>query len=227
MIDPLSDAKVIDSWQRNAAPWSTAIREQQIESRRLVTDRAVLETAMALNPRSAIDLGCGEGWLSRALASRGVDIIGVDVVPALVETARTESGGVGDYRVASYEEIARGVLDARADVVVANFSLIGKDAVDALVGYVPSLLASGGHFIVQSLHPVSARGDFPYEDGWRPGSWSGFSDAFTDPAPWYFRTLESWVALLIDSGLRLRMLREPVHPVTGAPASLILVADVA
>lgn len=38
--DPLSDARVVDSWHKNASPWTTAVRDDQIESRRLVTNRA-------------------------------------------------------------------------------------------------------------------------------------------------------------------------------------------
>ena len=69
-----------------------------------------------------------------------------------------------------------------------------------------------------------ALGDQPYADGWRKGSWAGFSDAFTDPAPWYFRTLGTWIAVLHDAGLALVEMREPVDPKTGRPASVIFVA---
>jgi hypothetical protein len=70
-----------------------------------------------------------------------------------------------------------------------------------------------------------ACGDAPYVDGWREGSWAGFSTDFTDPPPWYFRTLASWVSLFLDSGLRITSLREPVHPETGKPVSLILMGQ--
>jgi len=218
-IDPLSDAKVLDSWRRNAAPWTVAVRDEQIESRRLVTDAAIVEAVTSLAPHTVIDLGCGEGWLVRALVARGIDALGVDAVPELVDRAR-EAGG-GRFAVATYEDIAAGGLGCQADVVVANFALIGKEAVDGLVGSVRTLLAPGGTFIVQTLHPVSANGDAPYRDEWRPGSWSGFSTAFTDPAPWYFRTLGTWVALFDASHLQLRAMREPLHPATHRPASVI------
>ena len=29
-IDPLSDAKIVDSWRKNASPWTSAVRESQI-----------------------------------------------------------------------------------------------------------------------------------------------------------------------------------------------------
>ena len=225
-MDPLSDEKVLDSWNTNATPWTAAVREQRIESRKLVTDRAVIDAVMSRRPTSVLDLGCGEGWLVRALAQSGVPtVIGVDAIPALIDQARVAGGG--EFRVASYEAIARGELDVSVDVAVANFALIGKDAVDALIHAVPRLLATSGALVIQTLHPVVATGDLPYRDGWRAGSWAGFSDDFRDPAPWYFRTLESWVQLIVESGLTLVDMREPMHPTTGKPASVVLVAQAA
>ena len=223
MIDPLSDAKVIDSWHKNATPWTSAIREQRIESRKLVTNQAAIDAIMSQRPSSVLDIGCGEGWLVRAVAERGVTrAIGVNVVPGLIDHAR--SAGGGEFQVASYEQIADGALDLTVDVAIANFALIGKDAVDALIKTSPRLLNASGALIIQTLHPVVAVGDQPYEDGWRTGSWAGFSDDFTDPAPWYFRTLESWVRLIAESGLTLVRMREPIHPATRKPASVIFIA---
>jgi 2-polyprenyl-3-methyl-5-hydroxy-6-metoxy-1,4-benzoquinol methylase len=223
--DPLSDAKVIDSWRANAAPWSEAVRNQRIESRRLVTDRAVIDAVVSVKPRTVLDLGCGEGWLTRALAERGMRVTGADAVPALIEAAKKAGGG--DFRVASYEDIAAGALKERFDCIVANFALIGGPAVDTLIGHVPSLLNPGGSLVIQTLHPVAACGDLPYEDGWRPGSWAGFSEDFTDPAPWYFRTLESWERLIARAGLLLIERREPANPATRQPASIIFIARLA
>lgn len=77
---------------------------------------------------------------------------------------------------------------------------------------------------MQTLHPLIAGGDQPYVDGWRSGSWAGFSEDFVRPAPWYFRTLESWIALFTANGWRLEELHEPVHPNTGKPASILFIA---
>ncbi|HEY4306031.1 MAG TPA: class I SAM-dependent methyltransferase [Gemmatimonadaceae bacterium] len=222
-MSDLSDKKIIDSWHTNAAPWTDAVRNDEIESRRLVTNAAVVETILARHPKSVIDIGCGEGWLARALAANGIGVTGVDVVPELIEKARVAGGA--NYHVASYEEIAQGAIDATFDVAVATFSLIGEQSVDDLIRAAPRLLTPTGALIIQTLHPVVATGEHPYVDGWRAGSWTGFSDAFSDPAPWYFRTLGSWIQLVASSGLRLVDLREPVHPKTGKPASLILIAE--
>ena len=222
LIDPLSDAKVLDSWRKNTKPWTDAVRGDQIESRRLVTNSAIVDAVLSRSPKRALDIGCGEGWLVRALSQHGVACMGIDAVPSLIAEA-TAAGG-GNFVVASYEDVVTGAFRTEADVVVANFALIGGEIVDQLIQHIPSLLVPAGVLIVQTLHPVVAAGDAPYEDGWRSGSWTGFSEAFVDPAPWYFRTIGSWLRIFATAGLRLVELREPLHPVTRSPASIIFIA---
>jgi 2-polyprenyl-3-methyl-5-hydroxy-6-metoxy-1,4-benzoquinol methylase len=222
-VHNLDDARIVDSWAKNSAPWTAAVRNGEIESRTLVTNQAIIDAVRSRSPRTAIDIGCGEGWLVRALD--GIEMIGVDVVPGLIDMAR--SAGGGDFRVLSYEQIARGEMAAAADVGVCNFSLIGKESVEGVVGAAHLFLKPGGALIVQTLHPLVACGDAPYADGWREGSWAGFSAGFTDAPPWYFRTLESWASLFGDNGLRILEVREPIHPATGKPASVILIGELA
>ena len=215
---------ILDCWYQNADPWVDAIRNQEIASRVLATNQAIEAAVLATRPASVIDVGCGEGWLVRRLVGQGVAARGLDVVPALVESARRQGG---DYAVASYADIARGAVDWRAATVSCNFALIGKESTEQLLGGVHQLLDPGGRCIVQTLHPVEACGPHPYEDGWRPGSWDGFNPRFVNAAPWYFRTLESWRALFSACGLRLVSEHWPIHPRTGRPASVVFVAVVA
>jgi 2-polyprenyl-3-methyl-5-hydroxy-6-metoxy-1,4-benzoquinol methylase len=215
------EERILRSWHANAGPWTSAVREGQIESRRLVTDLAVIDAVRELQPARVLDLGCGEGWLTRTLSRLHMQVIGVDAVPELVESARSLGG---EYRLCTYGEIAAGESGLEADLVVCNFSLIGKDSAEAAFRAAHRILPAGGHFVVQTLHPVAACGDEPYEDGWREGSWTGFGDEFTDPAPWYFRTMDSWVHLFEEHGFRLTETKEPMHPRTENPTSVIFVA---
>lgn len=216
-----NDLKIIDSWFKNAAPWIVAIQEQQIESRRLITDRSIVDAVVSRGGQTVLDLGCGEGWLTRALVTQGLNVLGTDIIPTLIDRARTM--GLGNFELAAYADIAAGKLAEKFDIVLANFSLIGKESVSGLFQSMPSLLNDGGAFIIQTLHPTIACGDLPYVDGWRASSWDGFSEEFTDPAPWYFRTLESWVELYTTNGLLIVEIREPIHPQTGKPTAIILV----
>jgi 2-polyprenyl-3-methyl-5-hydroxy-6-metoxy-1,4-benzoquinol methylase len=216
-----NDRKIIDSWFKNAAPWIVAIGEQQIESRKLITDRSIVDAVVSSGGQTVLDLGCGEGWLTRALTAQGLNVLGTDIIPSLIDRARTM--GSGNFELAAYADIAAGKLAQKFDIVVANFSLIGKESVSGLFQSMPSLLNDGGAFIIQTLHPTISCGDLPYVDGWRASSWDGFSEEFTDPAPWYFRTLESWIGLYTTNGLSIVEIREPIHPQTGKPAAMILV----
>jgi 2-polyprenyl-3-methyl-5-hydroxy-6-metoxy-1,4-benzoquinol methylase len=222
-MDKFSDAKIVDSWHKNAVPWTTAVRESQIESRKLITDRQVVEAILSSSPKSVLDLGCGEGWLTRELSARGIQSIGVDAIPALIESAKRT--GTEDFRSLSYEQIAVGKLDISVDAIACNFSLFGKESVEQLFRAIPSLLNLDGVFIVQTLHPMMACGELPYRDGWREGSWDGFNSDFTDPAPWYFRTLANWIDLFIESGLNVIKIYEPIHPITQQPASILFIAQ--
>lgn len=219
--DADAERAIVETWSRVGEAWTRAVRGQGIESRRLVTDAAIVDCVVAEAPRRVLDLGCGEGWLVRALARRGMTVDGVDGDAGLV--ARAREGGGGGFGVADYAAIAAGAITQRYDACVCNFSLIGARSVDALIAAVPTLLVAGGALIVQTLHPATASDTEPYRDGWRKGSWAGIAGDFGDPAPWYFRTLESWVDVFLRSGFRLTALREPLHPHGGRPASLILV----
>jgi len=216
-----TEQQIIHAWNKNAGPWIRAVRNEQIESRRLATNQAIIETILRYRPKTMLDLGCGEGWLARKLAVHGVRVMGVDVAPALIENARQLGGG--EFAIYAYEQIADGILTKQFDAVVCNFSLLGKESVDNLIRRIPALLNDGGHLFIQTLHPMAACGDAPYQDGWRSGSWAGFSADFSDPAPWYFRTIASWIKLLRESKLTPMEILEPLHPDTGKPVSLLLV----
>jgi 2-polyprenyl-3-methyl-5-hydroxy-6-metoxy-1,4-benzoquinol methylase len=220
-IEPNKDREIIDSWHKNAAPWIIAIQEHQIESRQLVTDRSIVDAVVRQNGKTILDLGCGEGWLTRELSARGMEVLGVDIVPMLIDRAMIMS--TDRFKLATYAEIAAGKLAEKFDVVVANFSLFGDESVTDLFRSIPLLLNPQGSLIVQTLHPMIACGDLAYLDGWRSSDWAGFSDDFTDPAPWYFRTLATWIKLYRTHGLTLTEICEPLHPQTGKPAAVIFV----
>ncbi len=215
------DREIIDSWSKNAAPWIVAIQEQQIESRKLVTNQSIIDAVVSHNAQTILDLGCGEGWLTRELSARGMEVLGVDAIPTLIEQAQSMS--IDRFELATYTEIAAGKLGEKFDVVVANFSLFGNESVVDLFRSIPLLLNPQGAFIIQTLHPTISCGDLAYVDGWRSSSWAGFSDDFTDPAPWYFRTLATWIKLYRTNRFTLVDIHEPLDPNTGKPAAVIFV----
>ncbi|MBI7341987.1 class I SAM-dependent methyltransferase [Pseudomonas aeruginosa] len=195
------------SWRGNAEAWARAVREGRLESRRLATDDAILQALRQRAPRRLLDIGCGEGWLCRALAGEVGECVGIDASPELIELARAAGGG--RFRRLAYRELDAASGLGRFDALVCNFSLLDEDLAGCLAAW-PALLESGGELLIQTLHP-----------------WAAGDEDYRDSMPWYFRTLESWLALLDGSGWRLRGLSETVHPRLGRPLSLLLRAGLA
>jgi len=219
---PNPEDTVLHSWQHNAQAWIDAVRSGAIESRRQVTDQAILLAILGRQPERVLDLGCGEGWLLRALADRGIEAAGVDGDQTLVAAAR--AAGSAQVHLASYAQLAEGDVNVGRDydLICANFALLHQDII-ALLAALKGLLAPGGALVIQTLHPWSvAAGD--YQDGWREESFAGFAGAWR-PMPWYFRTLASWLNALDMAGLRLVCLQEPQHPQSAVPQALLIVAE--
>lgn len=222
MKDP-NELSILQSWQMNASPWIEAIELNQIESRRFVTNQAIIETILPLGVKNLLDVGCGEGWLTRALIKKGLNVTGIDATPELIDKANAL--GNGSFHVLNYEEVSTQTLNKQYDAAVCNFSLLGKDSVEQLLPALKSILSKDGYLIIQTLHPISCNNGQAYQDGWREGSWDGFSNAFKQPAPWYFRTIGSWLGLLRQYGFQLIQVNEPVNSNSGQVCSLIMVGQ--
>lgn len=70
---------------------------------------AFVESCMPLAGRRVLDVGCGGGLLSEAMAVRGAVVTGIDLAPELVQVARLhalETGARVDYREISAESLA-------------------------------------------------------------------------------------------------------------------------
>ncbi|NWB98334.1 class I SAM-dependent methyltransferase [Pseudomonas gingeri] len=219
---PVTESTLLQSWQHNAQSWIDVVRSGGIESRRQVTDQAILRAVLGRQPERVLDLGCGEGWLLRELEKRGIDAVGVDGDATLVEAART--AGSSPVHLASYEALVEAKVDVGSDydLICANFALLHQDIIPLLAA-MNALLAPGGALVIQTLHPwTAAAGD--YQDGWRQETFDGFKGQW-EPMPWYFRTLSSWVNALDMGGFRQVGLQEPQHPQSAVPQSLLWVAE--
>src|SRR4051812_19701802 len=79
-----------DYWSLETSPFERDKYERQLAR---IGDR---------NYQKVLEIGCGAGVFTRAIASLACQVIAVDVAPAAIERARTEgdANGVIEYRVA-------------------------------------------------------------------------------------------------------------------------------
>ena len=214
---------MLESWERNAAAWTDAVREKRIGSRASGTDAAIVEAVQRRRPASVLDVGCGEGWLARALAARACRVVGIDASEALIASARSLGGA--RFEAMRYLDMADrgGSLGAPFDVAVCNFSLLEEDLAPVFRA-IAHMLAAQGRLIVQTVHPWVAQGDGAYVDGWRLETFAHFGAEFVEPMPWYFRTLASWIDVVERAGFRIERVEEPLDRGSGRPLSLLMTA---
>jgi len=213
--------RIEESWRTNAGAWSTAVREGRIASRRAGTDEAVCAAVMRRGPVRVLDVGCGEGWLARALALRGCEVVGIDASPELIEAARALGGG--RFEAISYAALGSktSMLGALFDAAVCNFSLLGEDLAGVL-RTLRGLVKADGVLVIQTVHPWTACGDAPYADGWRIETFDSFGGDFQASMPWYSRTFASWRRTISASGFDVEQCEEPLDPATKRPLSLVM-----
>lgn len=117
-----------------------------------VRDRAALRGARAL------DVGCGGGLLSEALAREGADVTAIDLAPDLVKVAklhRLESGVQVDYRLSAVEALAAEMPGA-FDVVTCMEMLEHVPDPAAVVAACATLLKPGGRLFLSTLNRTPA-----------------------------------------------------------------------
>lgn len=215
--------RIAASWEANAAPWTHVVRQRLIPSRAAGTDAAILTACRdaGVDGARVLDVGCGEGWLARALNALGGRVTGIDASTPLVQAAAALGGGT--FLVASYGDLVanHATVPGPFDLIVCNFAIL-DDQAPALLRALRHRLAPGGTILVHTVHPWTAMGDGPYQDGWRTETFAAFAHPFPAEMPWYARTLERWIDDVRQAGLAVHALREPCHPDTHRPLSLLL-----
>lgn len=111
------------------------------------SDRALIETwADGIDGR-ALDAGCGPGHWTAHLASRGIEIRGIDLVPSFIEHARATHPGVR-FDVGSIDRIDE--PDASLDGILSWYSTIHHDParISAPLGEFARVLKPGGTLVL-------------------------------------------------------------------------------
>jgi 2-polyprenyl-6-hydroxyphenyl methylase/3-demethylubiquinone-9 3-methyltransferase len=112
----------------------------------------------ALRGAQVLDVGCGAGLLSEALAGEGARVIALDLAPDLVKVAklhRLESGIEVDYRLQSVESLAT-EMPGGFDAVTCMEMLEHVPDPASIINACATLLKPGGRLFVSTLNRTPA-----------------------------------------------------------------------
>jgi 2-polyprenyl-6-hydroxyphenyl methylase/3-demethylubiquinone-9 3-methyltransferase len=112
----------------------------------------------ALPGAAVLDVGCGGGLLSEALAAEGARVTAIDLAPELLRIAklhRLESGADVDYRLSSVETLAAEQRD-RYDAITCMELLEHVPDPGSVLSACAALLKPGGRLFVSTLNRTPA-----------------------------------------------------------------------
>lgn len=160
---------------RHSVVWGTGpyqrITETITDIHELVVDR------LAPTPgTSLLDLACGTGAVAERAAGTGATVVGVDLAPALIETARQraqEQGLAIEYAVGDCEALEH--ADASFDAVASTCGIMFAPDHEAVAGELARVTKQGGRIALANWTPTSGVADIfrimaPFQPGPPPSS---------------------------------------------------------
>jgi len=156
---------------------------------------AVLELLRPQPGERILDLGCGTGQLTVAIATDGATVQGIDAAATMIAAARQ-----------NYPHLAFSVADARnfqiaglLDAVFSNAALHWVLEPDAVIECVWRSLRPGGRFVAEFGGKGNVR-----------QIWAGLQTGFAaiahpaPPCPWYFPSLSDYATQLEQQGFEVQ-----------------------
>jgi SAM-dependent methyltransferase len=210
-----------DLWETHAGWWIDGFTEgADPEYEEQILPLAARELAPA---RRVLDIGCGDGQLSRLAASLGADVVGVDPTWNQISVASERGGGPVYLRSGA---ASLPFADGSFDTAVACLVFEHIRDVDAAMAEVARVLEPGGQFSFFLNHPLLQTPNSgwiddqildPPEQYWRIGPYLVEDETVEEVEkgvfiPFIHRPLSRYVNALARFGLHVERMDEPAPP---------------
>lgn len=204
-------------WSQVAEQWIAWARKPNHDA--FWAYRAALVAFAGYGEGQALDVGCGEGRVSRELSGCGYEVTAVDPVRQMVDAA-AQADSARHYAVGMATALP--FASGRFDLVMAYNVLMDIDDVPAGLQEIRRVLHPRGQVVISIVHPWADRGRFASRDIDAPfvlrGSYFGRQivnavqehDGLSMHFAGWSQPLESYAAALEQAGLAITALREPV-----------------
>ena len=213
-----------DTWD-TIADWYAARIRTGSPMHTFARDLLLSHLPADLHGQHALDLGCGEGLITRALAARGATALGVDPAPRMIGHAQaahpTDAHATSArYAVDDARTLAT-VPGATMHWVTAGLSLNNVPDLPAALSAVSRVLRPGGHLVLTVPHPCfeAPHAGWTSDDNGTPrrligdylteGFWRSSDPEAARRAGNQHRTLSTYLTTLIAHGFTIDATAEP------------------
>ena len=153
--------------------------------------------------RLTLDIGCGEGRVSRVLLERGHRVKGFDASPTLVAAARAGDPPIDAVTAGA---AALPLEDDAADIAVAFMALQSIDDLEGAIAEAGRVLEPRGTLCAAVVHPMNSVEEAPQYFAEHAYADTVGSFTFHD----VHRPLSQYTAALTSAGFVIEDLREPI-----------------
>jgi ubiquinone/menaquinone biosynthesis C-methylase UbiE len=226
----IAGSMTADSWERLAEWYDEKQGDTGDLWHRTLIDPTFVRVVGDIRGLRVLDLGCGNGYLSRRFAREGAKVVAVDASAPIVDRARTRESreplGV-EYHVANAARLEF-LPAATFDLVACNMALMDIEDAAGAIREVARVLRADGRFVASLSHPCFDQGPsstwlferfFRSTKVWR--KIERYRAPFADEIPWemtpgkivtttgYHRPLSWYAHALRDAGFLIQSLEEP------------------
>jgi SAM-dependent methyltransferase len=207
-----------EHWEKQANNWAAWARTPDFDAYWKYSP-AFFELVPQPQGRT-LEVGCGEGRVTRDLSRRGHSVVAIDPVAALIRLARDADAG-NDYL--RCDSAALPFADGSFDLAVFYNSLMDLDDMEGSLLEAARVLRPDGKLCACVTHPIADAGQFESRDAGAPfaikGSYLGprrwlelavvHRDGLTmDFSGWAY-PLETYFRAMERAGFMVQALREP------------------
>jgi SAM-dependent methyltransferase len=155
MIEEPLEHDVAEHWEAHASEWTRWAREPGHDAYWFYRDE--FREFVPPPGSSTLEIGCGEGRISRDLTDLGHRVTAIDIAPSLVAAAQA-AGSAERYQVADATNLP--FEDNKFDRVIAYNVLMDVPDMPAAIDEAARVLAPEGQLTISIVHPFVDRGSF-------------------------------------------------------------------
>lgn len=170
-----------------------------------------------------LDLGCGEGGYSRALADMGAVVTAVDCSEALLDyvadRAMKEGADIKTLRQNANE--LTDIQDDVFDIVLCSMMLMDVEDLDGTLKEIHRVIKQNGRVFISILHPCFKPKESKWileEDGikvaikdyFNPSEWTDMINGVNTPLIYRHRTLSNYIKAFNGNDFILADMNEPI-----------------